>query len=59
MLRPLRRAGRKIPDVAVIGFENSRLARNAQPSLTTVDQPIEEMGAQADGRGGWCRMPDW
>lgn len=48
VLRALRRTGRKVPDdVAVIGFDNSPLARNAQPSLTTVDQRIEEMGAQA------------
>ena len=48
VLRALRRTGRKVPsDVAVIGFDNSPLARTTQPLLTTVDQPIEEMGARA------------
>ncbi len=44
-LRALRRAGRRVPDdVAVIGFEDSPLARHTDPKLTTVRQPIEEMG---------------
>lgn len=48
VLRALRRTGRKVPDdVAVIGFDNSPLARTTQPPLTTVDQPIEEIGARA------------
>lgn len=48
VLRALRRTGRKVPaDVAVIGFDNSPLARTTQPQLTTVDQPIEELGARA------------
>ena len=47
-LRALRAAGRKVPgDVAVVGFEDSAVARYAQPPLTTVRQPIEEMGRQA------------
>jgi DNA-binding LacI/PurR family transcriptional regulator len=41
-------AGRRVPeDVAVVGFEDSAVARYAQPPLTTVCQPIEEMGRQA------------
>jgi DNA-binding LacI/PurR family transcriptional regulator len=44
-LRALRRYGRRVPDdVAVIGFEDSPLARHTDPKLTTVRQPIEEMG---------------
>jgi DNA-binding LacI/PurR family transcriptional regulator len=44
-LRALRRAGRRVPDdVAVIGFEDSPLARHTDPKLTTVRQPIEAMG---------------
>jgi DNA-binding LacI/PurR family transcriptional regulator len=31
----------------VVGFEDSAVARYAQPPLTTVRQPIEEMGRQA------------
>ncbi|HEU4898276.1 MAG TPA: LacI family DNA-binding transcriptional regulator [Actinomycetota bacterium] len=47
-LRALRAAGRWVPeDVAVVGFEDSAVARYAQPPLTTVRQPIEEMGRQA------------
>jgi DNA-binding LacI/PurR family transcriptional regulator len=47
-LRTLRAAGRRVPDdVAVVGFEDSAVARYTQPPLTTVRQPIEEMGRQA------------
>ena len=47
-LRVLRTAGRRVPDdVAVVGFEDSAIAGYAQPPLTTVRQPIEEMGRQA------------
>jgi DNA-binding LacI/PurR family transcriptional regulator len=47
-LRALRAAGRRVPEeVAVVGFEDSAVARYAQPPLTTVRQPIEEMGRQA------------
>jgi DNA-binding LacI/PurR family transcriptional regulator len=45
-LRALRRAGRKVPDdVAVIGFDDAPLAAHTDPRLTTVRQPVEEMGA--------------
>ena len=44
-LRALRRSGRRVPeDVAVIGFEDSPLARHTDPKLTTVRQPVEAMG---------------
>lgn len=44
-LRALRRTGRRVPDdVAVIGFDDSPIARQTDPPLTTVRQPIEEMG---------------
>jgi DNA-binding LacI/PurR family transcriptional regulator len=44
-LRALRDAGRKVPqDVAVAGFEDAPLARQIEPALTTVHQPVEEMG---------------
>lgn len=47
-LQALRRAGRKVPDdVAVIGFDDAPLADQARPRLTTVRQPIEELGATA------------
>jgi DNA-binding LacI/PurR family transcriptional regulator len=44
-MRVLRRAGRVIPaDVAVVGFDDSPLARHTDPPMTTVRQPSEEMG---------------
>ena len=47
VLRALRRSGRKVPDdVAVVGFDNSPLARSTEPPLTTVNQPVESIGAQ-------------
>ncbi|MBO4210364.1 LacI family DNA-binding transcriptional regulator, partial [Micromonospora echinofusca] len=46
-LRALREAGRRVPeDVAVIGFDDAPIARQADPPLTTVFQPVEEMGRQ-------------
>jgi DNA-binding LacI/PurR family transcriptional regulator len=46
-LNALREAGRRVPeDVAVVGFEDAPIARQAEPPLTTVFQPVEEMGRQ-------------
>lgn len=46
-LRVLRKLGRRVPDdVAVIGFEDSPIAQQTDPPLTTVHQPAEEMGRQ-------------
>jgi DNA-binding LacI/PurR family transcriptional regulator len=46
-LRTLREAGRRVPDdVAVIGFDDIELARYTDPPLTTVRQPILEIGRQ-------------
>jgi DNA-binding LacI/PurR family transcriptional regulator len=47
VLRTLHRAGRRVPgDVAVVGFDDLPLGRRTDPPLTTVRQPIEEMGAR-------------
>jgi DNA-binding LacI/PurR family transcriptional regulator len=41
----LREEGRRIPDdVALIGYDDSAIARHMDPPLTSVRQPIEEMG---------------
>jgi DNA-binding LacI/PurR family transcriptional regulator len=46
-LRALREAGRRVPeDVAVVGFEDSVVARQTDPPLTTVYQPVEQMGRE-------------
>ncbi|MCM2419498.1 MULTISPECIES: LacI family DNA-binding transcriptional regulator [unclassified Streptomyces] len=44
-LQVLREAGRRVPDdVALVGFDDSVIARHMDPALTSVRQPIEEMG---------------
>jgi DNA-binding LacI/PurR family transcriptional regulator len=46
-LRVLKERGRRIPsDVAVVGFEDSMVARQTEPPLTTVHQSVEEMGRE-------------
>ncbi|MFJ1969234.1 LacI family DNA-binding transcriptional regulator [Streptomyces sp. NPDC087903] len=44
-LEALHAAGRRVPDdVAVIGFDDFPLAEQTEPRLTTVRQPLEEIG---------------
>jgi DNA-binding LacI/PurR family transcriptional regulator len=46
-LRALRRTGRRVPDdVAVVGFDDAPIAGRIRPRLTTVRQPITEMGVR-------------
>jgi DNA-binding LacI/PurR family transcriptional regulator len=46
-LRAMRERGLSAPgDIAVIGFDDSVIARHTDPPLTSVHQPIEEMGRQ-------------
>jgi DNA-binding LacI/PurR family transcriptional regulator len=46
-LSTLRQHGRRVPDdVAVVGFDDSAIAESADPPLTSVRQPVEEMGRE-------------
>jgi DNA-binding LacI/PurR family transcriptional regulator len=46
-LRALRASGRRVPDdVAVVGFDGIDAVRHADPPLTTVRQPVEDMGRE-------------
>lgn len=44
----LQRAGLRVPeDVSLVGFDNSALSAAMVPALTTVEQPIAQMGQRA------------
>jgi DNA-binding LacI/PurR family transcriptional regulator len=44
-IQALRMHGRRVPeDVAVVGFDNAPAAARHLPPLTTVEQPVEQMG---------------
>ncbi|MFE7594556.1 substrate-binding domain-containing protein, partial [Kitasatospora sp. NPDC057512] len=47
-LRTLRRHDLRVPeDVALIGFDDAPVAARCRPGLTTVHQPVEELGFRA------------
>lgn len=50
-IEALGRAGRRVPeDVAVVGFDDSVLAAMGRPALTSVHQPVAELGGTAVDR---------
>ncbi len=47
-IRYLREQGLRVPeDVAVVGFDDAPIAASYKPALTTIAQPIAELGRQA------------
>jgi LacI family repressor for deo operon, udp, cdd, tsx, nupC, and nupG len=47
-IKGLRRVGRRVPeDIAVVGFDNIPLSQMFEPALTTIAQPMAELGAAA------------
>lgn len=47
-INAFREAGKRIPeDISVVGFDDIKIATVFQPSLTTVQQPLTEMGTMA------------
>lgn len=47
-IKAFRRAGRRVPeDMAVLGFDDLPLSSVFEPALTTVSQPMRELGARA------------
>ncbi|MCW8164922.1 LacI family transcriptional regulator [Verminephrobacter aporrectodeae subsp. tuberculatae] len=48
VIKGLRRAGRRVPeDTAVVGFDDVPIAEVFEPALTTVGQPMQDLGAAA------------
>lgn len=51
VMKRLREGGTTVPDdVAVVGWDDVMTARYVEPALTTVRQPVRELGAQAAER---------
>ncbi len=47
-LHEARRLGRRVPDdLSIVGFDDNELAAFSEPGLTTVAQPLEQLGEQA------------
>lgn len=47
-LRVLAASGRRVPrDISVVGFDDTVVAATSAPALTSVRQPLQEMGARA------------
>lgn len=47
-MEAIREAGLSVPDdISLVGFDDSEISRVALPRLTTVQQPLEELGCRA------------
>jgi LacI family repressor for deo operon, udp, cdd, tsx, nupC, and nupG len=47
-IRAIKSRGRSVPeDVSVVGFDDIRFARYSDPPLTTIAQPMEDLGREA------------
>ena len=47
-IKAFRRVGRRVPeDIAVVGFDDIPIAQVFEPALTTIAQPVRELGATA------------
>jgi DNA-binding LacI/PurR family transcriptional regulator len=48
MMHAIRHTGLRVPeDIAILGFNNEPVGKFMEPSLSTIDQPAQEMGAAA------------
>ena len=48
VLKALERSGKRVPqDIAVIGFDDNKRAKKSDPPLTTIRQPLMQMGKDA------------
>jgi LacI family transcriptional regulator, galactose operon repressor len=48
VMEAARERGKKIPDdISIIGFDDIKQAAHVHPPLTTIRQPLEEMGRRA------------
>jgi LacI family transcriptional regulator len=51
VVNELQKRGRRVPeDVSVLGFDNTSTSQHVHPPLSTVAQPLEEMGRVAVGK---------
>jgi hypothetical protein len=52
-LKEIRLAGLCVPeDISLIGFDDLYISQYTEPPLTTVRQPVKEMGRPGDGNSG-------